>query len=76
LRIKALVVWAKGFYLANIVLEYHPRARLSGDILEDKRVWGAIDYRFGSQAQHVSVDLSCCPRTDVLSIGASLIVYG
>jgi hypothetical protein len=56
LRIKALVVWAKGFYLANIVLEYHPRARLPGDILEDKRVWGAIDYRFGSQAQHVSVD--------------------
>ena len=39
------------YYLAHISYGCNPGARLSGNILEDERVWGVIDFGFGSQAE-------------------------
>ncbi|MCE4612659.1 MAG: hypothetical protein F7C07_02360 [Desulfurococcales archaeon] len=39
------------YYLAHISYGCNPGARLSGNILEDERVWGVVDFGFGSQAE-------------------------
>ncbi|MEB3859715.1 MAG: hypothetical protein LRS43_00735 [Desulfurococcales archaeon] len=41
----------KMYYLAHVSYGCNPGARLSGNILEDERVWGVLDFGFGSQAE-------------------------
>lgn len=38
------------YNVAHIALGCHPNAKLTGNILEDERVWGAVDWGFGSQS--------------------------
>jgi len=38
------------FNVAHIAIGCNPNAKPSGNILEDERIWGAIDWGFGSQA--------------------------
>ncbi|HLI45828.1 MAG TPA: hypothetical protein VKU94_01380 [Geobacterales bacterium] len=38
------------YNVAHIAIGCNPNARPSGNILEDERIWGALDWGFGSQA--------------------------
>ena len=40
----------KMFMVAHVTYGCHPNAKLSGNIVEDERVWGAVVWGFGSQS--------------------------
>ncbi len=65
------------YNVAHIALGCHPNAKLTGNILEDERVWGAIDFGFGSQAPTYRGKFGLAiSHTDGLFLNATLIADG
>jgi leucyl aminopeptidase (aminopeptidase T) len=65
------------YNVAHIALGCNPNARLTGNILEDERVWGAVDWGFGSQAPTYKGKLGLAPsHTDAVALGATLVADG
>ena len=65
------------YQVAHIALGCNPKARLSGNILEDERIWGAVDWGFGSQAPTYKGKFGIAPsHTDAVALGATLIADG
>jgi len=67
----------KMYSVAHIALGVHPNARLSGNILEDERIWGSVDWGFGSQSPSFKGALGLASsHIDAVALGATLIADG
>ncbi len=65
------------FNVAHIALGCNPNARLTGNILEDERIWGAVDWGFGSQAPTYKGKLGLASsHTDAVALGATMVADG
>ncbi|HWQ17955.1 MAG TPA: hypothetical protein VNL13_09020 [Sulfolobales archaeon] len=65
------------YNVAHIALGCHPNAKLTGNILEDERVWGAVDWGFGSQSPTFKGKLGIAvSHFDALALGTTLIADG
>lgn len=65
------------YNVAHIALGCHPNAKLTGNILEDERVWGAVDWGFGSQSPTFKGKLGIATsHFDAVALGATLTVDG
>ena len=65
------------FKLAHISYGLHPNARLSGDIVEDERIWGATEWGIGNVGVHlVSGGIDGPSHSDGICLNSSVWLDG
>jgi len=67
----------KMFYIAHISYGCNPGARLTGNILEDERVWGVVEWGLGSQSSTFKGKLGMASsHTDGISLNPTVYADG
>ncbi len=63
----------KMYYIAHVSLGFHPEAKLRGIPLEDERVYGCIEFGFGSQSKKFKGKIgSAKAHTDLNALNATI----
>ncbi|MEM4038944.1 MAG: aminopeptidase, partial [Nitrososphaerota archaeon] len=67
----------KMYYIAHLSYGCNPGAKLTGNILEDERVWGVVEWGIGSQSSTFKGKLGLASsHTDGICLNPTLIADG